>query len=417
MKKVFTSILSLFMSFALFLAPVKVNAATGSDLLKVHYIDVGQGDSIYIQYKDYDILIDAGDNNMGDRVVNYLKPLIKGNLELVIATHPDADHIGGMDTVLKSFKANKIIDSGMSGTSITYSDYLKQVNAQVKNGTVYSGDSDMTINISNGVKLDIIETGDNNGSTNNNSVVAKLTYEKIKYLFTGDMEQKVEKKILNRDLKADVLKAGHHGSKTATSPEFLQKVNPKYTIISAGPNNKFGHPHAETINTLNSFNIPYYITKDLGNIIVSTNGTSLSINDDEVNVSPNENDINSSDDTQSEKPENPEDNPTPDSSTNSDIYIKNIDSKSEVVIIENNSDKSIDMSGWYMISTAGNQIFNFPDSFELKAGSTINLISGRGSNSDGVSSLKWSNSYIWSDTYDPGELYDSSNTLISSFGK
>ena len=168
---------------------------------------------------------------------------------------------------------------------------------------------------------------------------------------------------------------------------------------------------------MNSFNIPYYITKDLGNIIVSTNGTSLSINDDEVNVSPNENDINSSDDTQSEKPENPEDNPTPDSSTNSDIYIKNIDSKSEVVIIENNSDKSIDMSGWYMISTAGNQIFNFPDSFELKAGSTINLISGRGSNSDGVSSLKWSNSYIWSDTYDPGELYDSSNTLISSFGK
>ena len=164
-KKVFTSILSLFMAFALFLAPVKVNAATGSDLLKVHYIDVGQGDSIYIQYKDYDILIDAGDNNMGDRAVNFLKPLIKGNLELVIATHPDADHIGGMDTVLKSFKANKIIDTPMSGTSITYSDYLKQVNSQVKNGAVYSGDSDMTINISNGVKLDIIETGDNNGST------------------------------------------------------------------------------------------------------------------------------------------------------------------------------------------------------------------------------------------------------------
>jgi len=163
--------------------------------LKVHYIDVGQGDAIFIDYGDYDILIDAGDNEYGISVVNYLKLLNIDDIEILVATHPDADHIGGLDDVLKAFDVEKVIDSGTISTTKTYQDYMATINAEKVNGAEFIYDDNFIYDLGNGVKFEVIETGDNNGSNNGNSVVTRLVAKNVEFLFTGDMDSEQEHSI------------------------------------------------------------------------------------------------------------------------------------------------------------------------------------------------------------------------------
>ena len=240
--------------------------------LEVHFIDIGQGDATLIVYDDFHILIDGGNNGSEVKLLNYLKKAKVDDIEILVATHPDADHIGGLAEVMDDYQVHLIIDSGEAHSSQTYKAYYEAVKKQQQQGGAYLEDSNQLFELSDQIKFEVIETGDDNGDRNNNSVVTKLSYHEIDFLFTGDMESKTEEKILSRDLEAEILKAGHHGSQTSSSIPFLNSVKPKVVVISAGLNNSYGHPHKALLNRIKSYTNEIYVTYQGGDIVITTNG-------------------------------------------------------------------------------------------------------------------------------------------------
>ncbi len=235
--------------------------------LVIHFIDVGQGDAIFIDYGTFEMQIDAGDNSAGDTVVDYILPYVDGELDYLIATHMDADHIGGADEVLYAFDVANIIDSGETKkTTQTYERYLVAREAE---NAVYLEDDNMTIKVDNNLSFTIIETGDNFSDENDNSVVIEMTYYDTVILFTGDMESKAEAAFLADANDIDILKVGHHGSRTSTSDALMDILDPEYAVISCGLNNSYGHPHEETLATLDKYNVTVFRT-DLDGHIVCT---------------------------------------------------------------------------------------------------------------------------------------------------
>ena len=243
-------------------------------ILTVHFIDVGQGDAILIDNQDFEVLIDGGNNRDGKAIVTYLKDYIDGNLDLVIATHPDADHIGGLDDVIKAYDVSKIIDSGATKDTKTYEDYWQAAQNEPNCKVLY--DDDMVLDLGNGASLKIIETGDDYKDSNDNSVVTQLNYGEVSVLFTGDMEQEAEAASLSKFGKVNVLKAGHHGSKTSSFQNFLDVLKPEYVIISAGKGNSYGHPHKAVLERYFNSGATVYGTFRSGTIIMKTDGHSLS---------------------------------------------------------------------------------------------------------------------------------------------
>ncbi|MCI1958731.1 MAG: stalk domain-containing protein [Clostridia bacterium] len=214
-------------------------------LLNVYFEDVGQGDSTFIDFGNYEILIDAGTKDHGDTVVKDIKPYVDGNLDLVIATHTDADHIGGLPAVFEAFQVGEVIDNGDSVDTNAYKNFKTAVKNEPNCKEI--SDDDMTFNIGSDAEIKIIETGDNNGSENANSVVTLLKYKNVSALFAGDMTKNVEKKCLSKFSDIDVFKASHHGSKESNSEEFLSVIKPEYVVVSAGEDNSYGHPSKEAL--------------------------------------------------------------------------------------------------------------------------------------------------------------------------
>jgi len=242
--------------------------------LKVHFIDVGQGDSILIDLGRTEILIDGGGKSPG--VVSYLKSYVDEPIEIMVATHPHADHIGGLIAVLAEFEVKEIWHNGDTSTSKTYSEFMSAVNSEntkvivAVRGDVIEVDS-LTLKVLNPVEPE--------DSTNNNSIVLHLAFSEIDFLFTGDAEQEAETDMLNAGLVPDVeiLKVGHHGSKTASSKDFLAIISPEVAIYMAGEDNRYGHPHQETIDTLTEVGAEIYGTDVNGTITVTTNGEEFSL--------------------------------------------------------------------------------------------------------------------------------------------
>ena len=185
--------------------------------------------SILIDCGETEVLIDGGNNGAGDEVVSYLTPYIDGKLDYLIATHPDADHVGGLDAVLEAFEVGEVIDSGRKSDTDTYKDYWAAVQAE---GCTISYGEDRIIPLSSLAALSILETGNDWEDSNDCSVVAQLTCGNVQVLFTGDMSQQVETKLLPLFGDIDVLKVSHHGSDTASCAEFLSVVKPEYAVIS-----------------------------------------------------------------------------------------------------------------------------------------------------------------------------------------
>lgn len=238
--------------------------------LKVHYIDVGQGDSILIEQNNNYMLIDGGPNSDENTVVNYLKSVGVKKLEHVIGTHPHEDHIGGLDKVINNFEIGKIIMPKATTTTKTFEDVVTAIkNKGLKITTPKVGDS---YNLGNARWEVVAPVSDKYDNLNNYSVVIRLQFGNTTFIFTGDAESLSEGEILQKqlDISADVLKIGHHGSKTSTTQNFLNKVNPKYAVISMAEGNDYGHPHKEVMDKLKAKNIEVYRTDESGTIIATS---------------------------------------------------------------------------------------------------------------------------------------------------
>lgn len=253
--------------------------AQSSSLLKVHTIDVGQGDSIFIELPNTQaMLIDAGTNASDDIVCAYIKGLGYEKIDYLIGTHPHEDHIGGLDTVIKTFDIGNIYMPKASANTKTFEDVLTAIKdkglsittAKAGVSILNSEDPALSINI---VAPNQAEYAD----LNNYSAVIKLTYGDTSFLFTGDAETLSEKEITG-DISADVLKAGHHGSDTSSSPEFVSRVAPKYVLISVGTGNKYGHPVQSVLDTFDSIGAEVFRTDLLGSIVTVSDGKTISFN-------------------------------------------------------------------------------------------------------------------------------------------
>jgi len=254
-------------------SPKEEEATTSSALtgtINVHFIDVGQGDSIFIDLGSEEILIDGGEKSPG--VTDYISQYIDGPLEVMVATHPHADHIGGLIKALDDFQVEEIWLNGDTSTSETYKDFMSAVNAE--GAEVNYAKRGGTISTEN-LNFSILNPPDTLFSdTNNNSIVLRLEYGDTVFLFSGDAEKEAEASMLatESNLWAQILKAGHHGSKTASTIDFLRKVNPDIAIISCGEGNSYGHPHDITLKNLSNLGITIYRTDISGDIIVESDG-------------------------------------------------------------------------------------------------------------------------------------------------
>ena len=246
--------------------------------LTVHFIDVGQGDAILIQCKEHAMLIDAGDNNKGTAVQLYLRKQGVEKLDYLIGTHPDADHIGGLDVVITKFDCKTVMMPEVTRENATYRDvvsameYKNYKNTAPVVGTEYElGDARFTI---------VAPNNNYEEGYNNFSVGILLMYGENRFLFTGDMEAEAEEDMLANgiSLKADVLKIAHHGSSTSSGGAFLDAVSPMYAVISCGEGNDYGHPHSETLNKLRQRDIKVFRTDEQGSIIVTSDGKELTWN-------------------------------------------------------------------------------------------------------------------------------------------
>lgn len=247
--------------------------------LHVYFLDVGQGDAALVRtpLNKY-ILIDGGPDDGVLRGMGGVLPFYVHDIELVILTHPHPDHVNGLVEVLKRYKIGTVLMTGISYDYAGYTAFL-DILARNKISVIFANGSDFQFG---GVTFDIIYPlsslqGRSFENVNNSSIVFRLIYGESEFYFSGDAERPEESQILttNVDVKADVLKVGHHGSRTASSPELVELIHPDYAVISLGADNSFKHPHSETIKTLSEDNIKILRTDFLGTIEFESDGENI----------------------------------------------------------------------------------------------------------------------------------------------
>lgn len=256
------------------------NVAVNGDFT-VHYIDVGQGDCQLIRTKDKTVLIDTGERENSQKVINYLKAQGVAKIDYLIGTHPHSDHIGGMPDIINSFDIREVIVpeicQDMIPTTKTYINFLQAVSdkglslTKAKPGEIYTLDDKTTMEI-------LSPSRDNYDNLNNFSVVTKVTNGKKVFLFTGDMEKEVETELVEsgKDLDCDVLKVPHHGSSSSSTLTFLSKASPEYCVIQVGAGNSYNHPNEKTIERLKKYTGKIYRNDLQGTIVCTSDGENLS---------------------------------------------------------------------------------------------------------------------------------------------
>ena len=277
------------LSFSLVVGTADIHFVSGTSnpLVTVSFIYVGQGDSILVHTANVWVLIDGGPTSAGGTVINYLQSMGVSELSLMVATHMDADHIGGLVNVLRSnITVDKVLINNMSDTTSTYSQFIALAQSHTmevaQRGTIYLLTSIVNMTVFNPVQpLEFT-------NQNDNSVVLKLQTGKTSFLLEGDATSAAEQSMINAglNLRSDVLKVGHHGSQYATSDAFLDKVKPTYAVISCGINNEYGFPTPEVMQRLSNHGIITYGTYSSGTIVATSDGSTVSFSNYTPIISP-----------------------------------------------------------------------------------------------------------------------------------
>ena len=247
-------------------------------IIELHFIDVGQGDStLVILPNGKTMLIDAGTSDKGSTVVSYIKSLNVSKIDYLVMTHPDADHIGGMSKVIDNFDIGNIYMTDRISTTKTFEDLLLKIESKNLNITTLKAND--TISEFNDGKVILLSPIKKYDDSNEMSLVIQIIYKNNTFLFMGDAGYKVENDILNSNanIKADLIKIGHHGSSYSSSIRFIEKVSPLFAIISVGKNNRYGHPTNQTLETLKKIGAKIYRTDESGDIIAISDGNSINI--------------------------------------------------------------------------------------------------------------------------------------------
>lgn len=377
--------------FILFLLFIGINVPGRTGELIIHFLDVGQADSILLELPNNEImLIDAGNNSDGRKVVSYLRDKGIDTIDYLIGTHPHADHIGGLDDVIDNFEIGRIYLPQVIHTSKTFEDVLLAVQRKGKKITPARAG----VNIVDEPDLQIYfisPVRDDYNNLNHYSAVVKVDFLNKSFLFTGDAEIPNEEEMIEKygsRLKSHVLKVGHHGSNTSTSEEFIEKVVPDYAVISVGKDNSYGHPSALVIQRLQNHGVKIYRTDLQGTIIARSDGQQILFNQDPVNQNI---------------------------TGNHGIIIESVDLVKEMVIIRNNSNETVNLSRWRLVSVVGNQEFIFPQGTLIRPGERLKIVSGSAASNIDENTLLWTKSYIWNNDGDPAELYDDKNNLIATY--
>ncbi len=251
------------------------------DILTVYFLDVGQGDAIFIDSPTHGrVLIDGGPNRKVLSELGKILPFADKRIDIIVETHPDKDHIGGLPEVISRYEVGMFLEPGVESEN-AIDDELKKRAEQKDIPSVLARRS-MVLNFGDGVKLIMLfPTQDvTNWETNRASIVAKLVYGDKSFLLTGDSPIAIENVLINlrpNFLDSDVLKAGHHGSRTSTSLEYAEAVSPEYAVISAGEDNSYGHPHKEVLDILEKVDAKTISTIDSGTIKFETNGKTINL--------------------------------------------------------------------------------------------------------------------------------------------
>lgn len=273
--------LGIFLLINIFVWAIVIRADRHGELT-VAFLDVGQGDAIYIETPHGNqILIDGGSGAQVLRALGKVMPFYDRSLNLILATHPDQDHIGGFSDVMKSIKVDGVITTENSSATSAYKGFEEAIFSEHPERILARAGE--RIILDNNIVLEILFPDRNakGWETNTGSIVARLSYGKESFLFTGDSPIAIEQYLVGKkggSLHSTVLKLGHHGSRTSSSKIFLSAVNPTYAIISAGKDNKYGHPHKEILDLLNKLAIPFLSTIEKGSIIFKTDGRTLEVN-------------------------------------------------------------------------------------------------------------------------------------------
>ena len=382
-----------------------VDSTPASGKLAVYFIDVGQGDSILIDYGTDELLIDGGENS---DCLSCLSEHVDGPIEVMVTTHMHADHIGGLPNVLERFDVESIWLNGETVTSNIYKTFMADVASE--GADVHIARRDDAIALGD-LSFDVLHpTNTLTGNPNLNSVVLSLTFGDVDFLFTGDAETHVEEDLVNLGLvhDIDILKVGHHCSSTSSCASFLDCIKPEVAIYGAAVGNSYGHPHADSLNRLTQCGAQVYGTDVNGTIVVTTDGQTYDVTTEHVGSVLR---IDSDDD---EEPSLP-------AGGDSDVRISaiNYDGKvartesDEYVEIKNYGSTSVDLKGWKLKDISdGKPTFTFP-SYTLNSGAVVRVYTNEihanyGGFSFGSATAVWANS-----DPDTAGLYDLSGKLVS----
>jgi beta-lactamase superfamily II metal-dependent hydrolase len=431
----------------------QTHRAENEGKLSAYFLDVGQGDSTLFIYEGKTILIDAGEEDMGNRVVSDLRACNVTRIDLLVATHPHSDHIGGMQKVLAAFPVGKVLDTGLPHPSTLYEHFLETI--EEKHIAYQVAEQGQTINVDPAVRVVVLSPPDERTGEdlNTDSIVLRISYGTIDFLMTGDLDSAGEDALLRTGytIDAEVLKVGHHGSSSSTSPAFLGRVHPEAAIISVGADNPYGHPHRETMDLLERSGVTVYRTDMNGTILVRTDGMSYSVKTQTtmyhttgvtpptlqsvtpgtlfpvpaftLPTLPGDGAVPLPSLTRPPFAENwtiPPLPPAPQIGNASGVYISatHFDAlgddrqnlNDEWVRLTNRGDGLVLLAGWTLSDTTGSRPYAFP-AYILMPGSSVTVYSGQGTMNDTALFMSL-DAPLWSNTGDEAILKDGSGNTI-----